>query len=196
MARALWLRKRVSDMTCALAFRTRTHTHQRSLWCWCLRGRWVENINWRQSVLRLEGLDGVWARKAGFPLRKCCSSPPLRKQWKRDPKKMSPTHYFHCKHTHTHTHTHARPCRFLFFFRPFFLSLLLSLPGQRVWRERDVCLFFGSGCRGRVILPNPTLTLGLTFMTQEAKCRLLWVTAWGLSRGQGEAHSRIHRLWV
>lgn len=39
----------------------------------------------------------VW--KAGFPLRKCCSSPFSINSGKGDLKNMSQTHYFHCKHS-------------------------------------------------------------------------------------------------
>lgn len=51
-----------------------THTHTSSSVLVFTRC-WVENINWRQSVPRLRGLEWVWTRKAGFPLRKCCCSP-------------------------------------------------------------------------------------------------------------------------
>lgn len=41
----------------------------------------------------------IWVWKAGFPLRKCCSSPFSINSGKGDLKNMSQTHYFHCKHS-------------------------------------------------------------------------------------------------
>ena len=77
---------------------TRTAVFLRS----CLRRRWVENINWRQSVPRLRGLEEGLGSESWLSSQEVLFLTALHKHWKRDPKKMSQTHYFHCKHADIH----------------------------------------------------------------------------------------------
>lgn len=75
-----------------------THTHTSSsvlVFARC----WVENINWRQSVPRLRGLEWGLDSESWLSSQEVLLLTTLHKHWKRDPKKMSQTHYFHCKHT-------------------------------------------------------------------------------------------------
>lgn len=64
--------------------------------------RWVENINWRQSVPRLRGLEEGLGSESWLSSQEVLFLTALHKHWKRDPKKMSQTHYFHCKHADIH----------------------------------------------------------------------------------------------
>lgn len=64
--------------------------------------RWVENINWRQSVPRLRGLELGLDSESWLSSQEVLFLTTLHKHWKRDPKKMSQTHYFHCKHADIH----------------------------------------------------------------------------------------------
>lgn len=61
--------------------------------------RWVENKNWRQSVPRLRGSEKGLGSESWLCSQEVLFLTALYKHWKRDPKKMSQTHYFHCKHT-------------------------------------------------------------------------------------------------
>lgn len=63
---------------------------------------WVENINWRQSVLRLQGLEEGLGSESWLSSQEVLFLTALHKHWKRDPKKMSQTHYFHCKYADIH----------------------------------------------------------------------------------------------
>lgn len=63
---------------------------------------WVENINWRQSVPRLRGLEEGLGSESWLSSQEVLFLTALHKHWKRDPKKMSQTHYFHCKHADIH----------------------------------------------------------------------------------------------
>lgn len=63
---------------------------------------WVENINWRQSVPRLQGLEEGLGSESWLSSQEVLFLTALHKHWKRDPKKMSQTHYFHCKHADIH----------------------------------------------------------------------------------------------
>lgn len=63
---------------------------------------WVENINWRQSVPRLRGLEEGLGLESWLSSQEVLFLTALHKHWKRDPKKMSQTHYFHCKHVDIH----------------------------------------------------------------------------------------------
>lgn len=77
------------------------HTHT-SFSALVFTRRWVENINWRQSAPRLRGLEEGLGSESWLSSQEVLFLTTLHKHWKRDPKKMSQTHYFHCKHTDIH----------------------------------------------------------------------------------------------
>lgn len=88
---------------------TPLHTHT-SFSTLVFTQHWVENINWRQSVPRLQGLEEGLGSESWLSFQEVLFLTTLHKHWKRDPKKMTQTHYFHCKHTDVHilywTHSH------------------------------------------------------------------------------------------
>lgn len=76
-----------------------THTSSSAL---VFTRRWVENINWRQSAPRLRGLEEGLGSESWLSSQEVLFLTTLHKHWKRDPKKMSQTHYFHCKQADIH----------------------------------------------------------------------------------------------
>lgn len=83
---------------------------------------WVENINWRQSVPRLRGLEEGLGSESWLSSQEVLFLTALHKHWKRDPKKMSQTHYFHCKQADIHI-LYCSLSRFLSYVSPLSLSL-------------------------------------------------------------------------
>lgn len=138
-----------------------THTHTSSSVLVFTR-RWVENINWRQSVPRLRGLEWGLDSESWLSSQEVLLLTTLHKHWKRDPKKMSQTHYFHCKHTDIHTDIYSSH---------FSLSRIYVFPEQKashVWSVRtrnptyaykllQICnlwpLYFRR-CKGQTVLIN------------------------------------------
>lgn len=64
----------------------------------CITWHSLEKLNWRQSIRRLWGLEEGSSSESWLSSQEVLFLTALHKHWKRDAKKGSQTHYFHCKH--------------------------------------------------------------------------------------------------
>lgn len=73
------------------------HMHSTSL-CSCITWHSLDKPNWRERICRLWSLEEGSSSESWLSSQEALFLTALCKHWKRDAKKMSQTHYFHCKH--------------------------------------------------------------------------------------------------